>query len=79
FESILLGLAGGALGTVVSVAVLHWGHFSMTNEGLSIHFRAAPSVWVAGFAVSVLLGLAAGLVPAWQASRREIATSFRAV
>lgn len=79
FESILLGLAGGALGTFVSVAVLHWGHFSMTNEGLSIHFRAAPSVWVAGFAVSVLLGLAAGLVPAWQASRREIATSFRAV
>lgn len=28
---------------------------------------------------SILLGLAAGLVPAWQASRREIATSFRAV
>ena len=30
-------------------------------------------------AVSVALGVLAGLVPAWQASRREIVESFRAI
>lgn len=79
FESLILGLAGGLLGTLVSAAILEWGQFSLTNEGLSIHFRAAPKVWAMGLGVSLLLGIAAGLVPAWQASRRAIATSFRAV
>lgn len=79
FESLILGLAGGVLGTLVASAILAWGQFSLTNEGLSIHFRAAPQVWAMGLGVSVLLGVAAGLVPAWQASRREIAVSFRAV
>ncbi len=78
-EGLVLGVLGGLLGTVTAMGFLHWGHFSLTNEGLSIHFSAGPEVWISGLMVSMLLGVGAGLVPAWQASRREIATSFRAV
>ncbi len=40
---------------------------------------ADPIVVVVGLTMSVALGVLAGLVPAWQASRREIAACFRAV
>jgi putative ABC transport system permease protein len=78
-EGLLVGLAGGGLGTGAASLVLHLGQFSLTNEGLSIHFTTGTGVWVSGLGISMLLGIIAGLVPAWQASRREIAPSFRAV
>jgi hypothetical protein len=40
---------------------------------------AKAGVFGIGLALSALLGAAAGLVPAWQASRREITACFRAV
>ena len=70
---LLLSLAGAAL------AVLRWGQFSISNEGLSVHMTASAGVIVTGWIVSSMLGVLAGLVPAVQASRREITTCFRAV
>ncbi|HYG75627.1 MAG TPA: ABC transporter permease [Planctomycetota bacterium] len=78
-EGVLLSLLGGLAGTVAAVVVLHFGSFSLTNEGFSISFTAGPDVWVSGFIVTLVLGVVAGLVPAWQASRRDIVSSFRAV
>jgi ABC-type antimicrobial peptide transport system permease subunit len=37
------------------------------------------NILLSGLVVSIVLGVVAGLVPAWQASRREITTAFRAV
>jgi len=48
-------------------------------EGLNVEIAADPVIILTGLGMSVALGVLAGLVPAWQASRREIAACFRAV
>ncbi len=78
-EGLLLGLIGGLAGVGAAMAVLHWGQFSISNEGLSIHMTASIGVIMTGLLVSALLGMLAGAVPAIQASRREITSCFRAV
>ena len=78
-ESALLALLGGALGALAALAVIRWGAFAITAEGLSVPVIATASVFLIGLALSALLGVIAGVVPAWQASRREITQCFRAV
>ena len=78
-EGVLLGVGGGLLGTVAAMAVIQWGQFTLSSEGLSIYLPVQASLAVIGLAMSAALGVLAGLVPAWQASRREIVTCFRAV
>ncbi|HLL89541.1 MAG TPA: ABC transporter permease [Tepidisphaeraceae bacterium] len=78
-EGLIVGILGGAVGTLAAVAVIRWGRFSLTTEGLSVPVVASATVVVVGLALSAALGVVAGLVPAWQASRREITQCFRAV
>lgn len=78
-EGMLIGLAGGALGTMASQAFIHAGNFSLSQEGLSITVGASWGVMALGLCISAGVGLLAGLVPAWNAGRREIASCFRAV
>ena len=78
-EGTIVGLLGGAVGTLAALAVIRWGAFSITAEGLSVPVIASGWVVVIGLALSAALGVLAGLVPAWQASRREITQCFRAV
>jgi putative ABC transport system permease protein len=78
-EGLLLSVMGGLVGTVLALLLVQWGRFSLSNEGLSIPLTASPTIFAAGLVLSALLGVLAGLVPAWQASRRDIAASFRAV
>jgi len=78
-ESVLLSVSGGILGVVAGVILTTWGTFSLSVEGLSIHVHASGTSILLGLALSALTGVIAGLVPAWQASRREVAACFRAV
>ncbi|HEX8875913.1 MAG TPA: ABC transporter permease [Phycisphaerales bacterium] len=78
-EGMLIGLLGGAIGTGIALAVVHFGNFSLSQEGLSISVSASWSVLAWGLIISAGVGIVAGLVPAWRAGRREIATCFRAV
>ena len=78
-EGAILGLIGGGLGVFSAWAFTKIGRFSMTMEGLNVEISSDPSILVIGIALALLLGLLAGIVPAWRASRREIAHSFRAV
>jgi putative ABC transport system permease protein len=78
-EGLLLGILGGAVGTSIAVALMKWGHFSLSTEGLSIQFQTTAGVIALGFAISALLGVVAGIIPAVQAGRREITQCFRAV
>jgi len=78
-EGLLLGVVGGVVGTALAIGVARWGQFSISSEGLTIPVRATIGVLVQGVAISAALGVVAGLVPAWQASRRPIAQCFRAV
>ncbi|MBX3404182.1 MAG: ABC transporter permease [Phycisphaeraceae bacterium] len=78
-EGLVLGLLGGAAGTAMAAAFLAWGKFSLSTEGLSIHVSPDVRTSMIGLAIAAGVGVAAGLVPAAQAGRREIAQSFRAV
>lgn len=78
-EGMLIGLLGGALGTGIALAVVHFSNFSLSQEGLSISVGASWSVLAWGLIISAGVGIVAGLVPAWRAGRREIASCFRAV
>jgi putative ABC transport system permease protein len=78
-EGVVIGLAGGLLGTLAAALVVHYGKFSLSTEGLSVNVSSDWLVVATGMLISAAVGVLAGLVPAWQASRREIAHCFRAV
>lgn len=78
-EGVMIGVIGGMLGTVGALAVIEWGQYSLSIDGLSIPIQAGGSLVISGLTISIVLGVVAGLVPAWQASRRSIAACFRAV
>jgi putative ABC transport system permease protein len=76
-ESCLISLAGGVLGTIACVAFLLWKPMSLSTEGVSIDFAASPGLFAWGMGLSLVVGLVAGLIPAWQAGRAEIVSSLR--
>ncbi len=78
-EGILVGLLGGGVGTLGAVGILYWKQLSLSVDGLSIPISAGATLLITGLGISLSMGVVAGLVPAWQASRHEIASCFRAV
>ena len=78
-EGAILGVIGGAIGTVAAWSFTWFGRFSMTMEGMNVEISSDPLVMALGIGLALLLGTLAGVVPAWRVSRREIAHSFRAV
>lgn len=78
-EGAVIALIGGAVGAVAAIGVARFGSFALSVEGQTIPIVADPMLLLTGLAVCAALGVGAGLVPAIQASRREIAHCFRAV
>ena len=77
-EGVLLAVIGGSVGAALAVAVARFGSFALSVEGTSIPIIADAGLLASGLAVCGVIGVLAGLVPAWQASRRQIAECFRA-
>jgi len=77
-EGIILAVIGGSVGAAVALVVADSGSFALSVEGTSIPIVADIGLLATGLLVCAALGVLAGLVPAWQASRREIAACFRA-
>ena len=78
-EGLLVGLLGGFIGTALAAGVLAFRSMTLTTEGLSISVRSDVRIVLFGLVISAVLGVVAGLIPAWQASRRKIVECFRAV
>lgn len=78
-EGLLVSLSGGLVGSALAVGFLRWRGLAMSVDGLSIPVQASPAVFLTGLGIACALGVVAGLIPAWQASRREIVACFRAV
>lgn len=78
-EGAILGLLGGSIGAVGAWLFTLIGRFSMTMEGLNVEISSDPIVLGIGIGLALLLGILAGVVPAWRVSRQEIVDSFRAV
>jgi putative ABC transport system permease protein len=78
-ESMILSLSGGLIGVLIGLIVTSWGRFSLSMEGLSINIHAGLGTLAVGLLIAALTGILAGMVPAWRASKQEIAKCFRAV
>lgn len=78
-EGLIVSLAGALLGCGLAIAVLAWGGFAMTVESHSVLIAAEPQIFFWGVLIAAGVGVLAGAVPAWQASRRDIVSCFRAV
>jgi putative ABC transport system permease protein len=78
-EGLMLGAMGGAIGMALAIAAVHFGNVSISSDGLSVHMTTGADMVAIGLLASSMIGVIAGLVPAIQASRREITACFRAV
>ena len=78
-EGTVVAILGGAAGAAAAVGLMHRGAFALSVEGQSIPIAATPALLLLGLLVCGGLGVAAGLLPAWQAGRRTIAAGLRAV
>jgi putative ABC transport system permease protein len=80
-ESLLLALAGGLVGGAVAyfgfngyrAATLNWQSFSQ----VVFAFRVTPALLTQGLALSLLMGLLGGLLPAVRAARVPVASALR--
>jgi len=76
-EAIILSVAGGIAGIGGASIFLHFQKITIGNEGLALAFIPSFSVWLKGFSLSLLLGIVAGVYPAWLAGRQSIASNLR--
>lgn len=80
-ESLLLALAGGAIGAALAwlafdnfrAATMNWQSFSM----VAFAFAVTPALLVQGVICATLIGLVGGLLPALRAARLPIAAALR--
>lgn len=78
-EGAMIAAIGGVLGAAGAIITARTTSLALSVEGQSIPITAGPSLLVMGFVICTAIGVAAGLVPALQAARRDIAASFRTV
>jgi putative ABC transport system permease protein len=76
-ESVLLSVAGGIFGVAAAMLVLQWSHLSVGAEAVTIAFRPSWSLAALGIVVSAVVGILAGLAPAWAATRAHIVEALR--
>jgi len=76
-EALLLGLGGGLGGALIAWFTLHIAKLTFSMEGVSIDVLPNPSATALGVALASILGLLAGVLPAWSAARREIVVGMR--
>ncbi len=77
-EGVILALVGGGIGAAAALLLAGGGNFALSVEGTTIPITADTGLLVTGVVMCGAIGVLAGLVPAWQASRREITECFRA-
>lgn len=77
-ESTILSTIGGLIGVGVALVMLQVSGMALGTEGVLIAFRPSIALATLGFTVSVVVGVLAGVVPAWQAARADIVPALRA-
>lgn len=76
-ESCILCLVGGTIGTLLANGALSVGGFAIGAEGATIAFRPSLGLLFSGTAVSLLVGLIAGIAPAIQAATVPIVEALQ--
>ena len=77
-ESCGLALAGGLAGCLAAWLVLSTMDVQELSHGLFVRFEVTPKILARGLLVSLALGIASCLLPAWRSVRRGVAEGLRA-
>jgi len=79
-ESLMLALAGGVLGCLLSLGIngittstTNWASFSE----VAFAFRVTPAAMITGLVFALVMGAVGGFLPALRAARQPLATSLR--
>lgn len=81
-ESLFMGLLGGLIGAAIAWPMVNQGigPFLEANMGQFFpYFRLETSVLLTGILAAALLGAAAAVIPAWQASQLRVVDAVRRV
>ena len=78
-ECLLLSVLGGCIGIFAAAATLTFSGMSIGAEAVTIAFTPSLEVLMTGAVVTVMVGVIAGLAPAWRASRAEIVPALRSI
>lgn len=78
-EGLLLSVIGAAIGSGLAYVFLTRAALALSVESHSIPIESSTATIGIGVLIAAGVGVLAGAVPAWQASRREIVSCFRAV
>ncbi len=80
-ESVLIALIGGVIGCVLALPIngitTSTTNFQSFSE-VAFQFRVTPGILLTGLVISAVLGFLGGLIPAWRASRQQLASALRA-
>src|SRR5207248_7975633 len=78
-ESLLLCAAGGVAGAMIPFVAFTWTPLKDFTVPLIQHLEIHPIVCVKATAIAVLIGLTAGLWPAWLAFRMHVVNALRSL
>ncbi len=78
-EGLALSIVGAAIGGGLAYGFLTTASLALSVEGHSIPVVSSMETIVWSVLIAACVGVLAGVVPAWQASRRDIVSCFRAV
>lgn len=78
-ECVVVSFAGGLLGVGGAVAALAMSSLSVGAEAVTIAFSPSVAMAASGVLVAAVIGVVAGLAPAWRAARADIVTALRHV
>ena len=76
-ESIVLSIAGGAIGVGAAMLMLEISNLSVGAEAVTIAFTPSLRLAALGLLVSAVAGMIAGIAPAIHAARTEIVPALR--
>lgn len=81
-EMAVLSTLAGAAGVLLSLALLHLLHSAAgwnSSLGPLTAFVVSSDVLLQGLSLALLIGIVAGVLPAWGASRRSVAATLRSM
>lgn len=78
-ESLGISILGGIVGVAAAALVSWFGQFTFSVEGMSVAITASPATITVGAGLCAVIGVGAGLMPAFRAARLSTAEAFRAV
>lgn len=78
-ESILLCVAGGAVGAAIPYVAFTHTALKEYTVPLIIHLQIEPSVCVKGVLISLVIGILAAAWPSWQVLRMKVVVALRTI